>query len=108
MKKKLGSRKTLQQGGVMTVIQARHIIEVKETKEGEKRKKRAIRQAVIEANTAKKALYRAGVDARKAERERKKTITALRKGGKPIPWELSQPIKDPEKEAQLMSIVERI
>jgi hypothetical protein len=56
---------------------------------------RAIRVA---SNKAKNELHRKGVDARKAERERKKKIQALQSAREPVPEDLLIPIRDPEKD----------
>ena len=39
---------------------------------------------------------RKGIDARRAERERKKAVLALQKRGAPVPIELLTPIVDPD------------
>ncbi|OAF57425.1 hypothetical protein VC83_04673 [Pseudogymnoascus destructans] len=54
---------------------------------------RVARQAL---NQARKQLHRAGIEARKEERARKKMIAQLYEEGLPIPPEFEEPIPDPE------------
>ncbi|OBT90338.1 hypothetical protein VE02_03327 [Pseudogymnoascus sp. 03VT05] len=51
-------------------------------------------------NQAQKQLHRAGIEARKQERLRKKSVAQLTKMGLPIPPELEDPIADPEAESE--------
>ncbi|OBT81524.1 hypothetical protein VE02_10005 [Pseudogymnoascus sp. 03VT05] len=48
------------------------------------------------AKQAQKRLKRAGIEARKQERLRKKSVAQLTQAGYPIPPELADPITDPE------------
>jgi hypothetical protein len=95
------SRKRINSGGPLEVAKAREKKEAKAKKERDdaiRRAERAIKEAV---NKAKKALNRRGIDARKAERERKKAIIELQAKNKVILLDLLFPIRDPEKEPTL-------
>lgn len=107
-KKKTTSRQVVQKGGALTVVEAREKIRVKEQKKAEVATKRAARASLLEANAAKKALHRAGIDARKAERERKKAVQQLIKAGEEVPEEMLVPILDPEKEAIIEEIEKEV
>jgi len=56
--------------------------------------RRAVNNAV---RKAEKALHRRGVDARRAERERKKRVTEMKAKGEFIPIKMYEFIRDPEK-----------
>src|SRR5450432_3808827 len=100
-KARTSSRKRINSSGPLEVAKAREKIEAKAKKERDntiRRAERAIREAV---NKAKKALNRRGIDAQKAERERKKAIMKLQAKNEAIPLDLLFPIRDPEKEPTL-------
>jgi len=77
-KRRAKSRRVIQKGGVMTIDEARlkqHEKEVKQKSVAIKRAQKNIQVTVIKARVA---LNRRGIDARKAERERKKQIHIFR------------------------------
>jgi hypothetical protein len=69
--------------------------EQNKTDEALRKARKAIEDAI---KKAKKDLNRRGIDARQAERERKKTIADLEAKGEHIPIELYEFIRDPEKD----------
>jgi hypothetical protein len=91
-KKKLG-RGRLQCGGELLASEA-HELQAQKLAAAEARK---LRQA---QNRARKQLHRAGIEARKQERLRKKSLATLDGLGLPIPPELEDPITDPEAETE--------
>jgi hypothetical protein len=98
--KAVNSRLHLQTGGAVTVEEAWAIQTSKTARETQKQLSKEARAARTAASQIKKQLHRAGVEARKQERLRKKRVTALQKAGQPIPSKDRNPIPDPEAEAQ--------
>ena len=92
------NRKSLNYGGPLDIEKARATKRAKE----QRRRDEAIRKAkkAIDdfVKKAKKDLNRRGVDARRAERERKKAFIELEAKGESIPAELYVVIRDPEKD----------
>ena len=70
---------------------------MKEQKEQEQAARKAARAVTGAINQAKKAHHQAGVNARRAERERKKKMSESQAKGEFVPIELTIPIRDPEK-----------
>jgi hypothetical protein len=96
-KRKLNSRKSIQKGGALTAVDAIHKIEVKRKKEGEEAVKKATKAIYDFKRKAQQAQHRAGVDARREERGRKKLLEEYYKSGDiPDPL-LLVPIRDPER-----------
>ena len=96
-KQKLTSRKSLQTGGELTGAWAqeqKHKKRQKEKKEAERKATKAISDVI---RKAQKAHERAGVDARRAERQRKARVKELQAIGESIPEELLILIRDPTK-----------
>ncbi|OAF54276.1 hypothetical protein VC83_09444 [Pseudogymnoascus destructans] len=87
----------LQKGGVLTGTQARQIQENKHEKEQVDRIKRRQYLIRITTNKIKKKYHIQGVDARKSEKERQRTILNFKWRKEAIPIELFNPIPDPEK-----------
>jgi len=95
-KRQATNRRTIQKGGHLSINEARDKIDRKAQLAVEKAAaKIAKAQKKLQTATAQ-ALHRAGVTARKAERERKKRVAVLTKARAPIPEELQDPIPDPE------------
>ena len=94
------SRVRLQIGGALTVEDARAQQAEKAERAAEKEASKEARIARQATNQARKQLYRAGVEARKQERLRKKRVKACQKAGNPIPIEDQDPIPDPEAESE--------
>ena len=90
----------LQVGGAVTVEEAWAIQASRTARETEKQLLKEARVARTAASRIKKELHRAGVEARKQERLRKKRVLAFQKAGHPIPPEHQESITDPEVEAQ--------
>ncbi|KFZ13517.1 hypothetical protein V501_03673 [Pseudogymnoascus sp. VKM F-4519 (FW-2642)] len=79
------SRRTLQLGGALTAADAHQAIQLKAQKEADKQAKQVARAAKSAAVQAYKELHRAGVDARKRERERKKMVATLMRAKEMVP-----------------------
>lgn len=77
-KRKVKSRRSIQKGGLLTVEQARQKKKEQDEKEKATAIKRAQKNIQIAVNKAKGVLHRRGVDARKAEKEQKKTSSKSR------------------------------
>ena len=96
-KRKTKSRRSIQAGGMISVEGARKKRAEKDLKEKTAAIKKARKDIQVAVNKAMAALHRRGVDARKAERERKNQVqNILTQGGIPQS-ELLIPITDPEK-----------
>ena len=93
----------LQLGGSITVQKAWVLQASKAEQTTQKQLRKEARAASLVTTQAKKKLYRAGVEARKEERPRKKRVIALWKAGEPIPPEDQEPIIDLEVEAEIES-----
>jgi hypothetical protein len=91
------NRRSLNSGGPLDVEQARQKKSVKAKKE----RNEAIRKAEKAVNNAikkaQRALNRRGIDARRAERQRKKRVAEMKARGEAIPIEMNEVIRDPEK-----------
>ena len=96
-KRKTNSRRTIQKGGMITVEQARQRKKERNQKEKAAAIKKAHKNIQIAVNKAKAALHRRGVDARKAEKERKKQVQIMQVQGVILQPELMISIPDPEK-----------
>ncbi|OBT38980.1 hypothetical protein VE00_10732 [Pseudogymnoascus sp. WSF 3629] len=94
------SRLRLQIGGALTVDEARALQTEKAERVAEKEAAKEARIARQATNQARKQLKRAGIEARKQERLRKKRVKAYEKAGNPIPPEDQDPIPDPEAESE--------
>ncbi|KFY91522.1 hypothetical protein V500_04627, partial [Pseudogymnoascus sp. VKM F-4518 (FW-2643)] len=94
------SRARLQIRGALIVEDARAQQAHKAAQAGQKEAAKEAQIARQAANQARKQLYRAGVEARKQERLRKKRVKAYEKAGKPVPLEDQDPIPDPEAESE--------
>ena len=96
-RRKTKSRRVIQKGGIITAADAR----LRKNEKDQKQKLAAIKKArkdiQIAVNKAKAALHRGGVDARKAEKERKKQLHNIQTQGGVIPPEMLIAIMDPEK-----------
>ena len=101
MKRKVRSRKSIQRGGIYSVSKAQRAIAEKEAKEQKKRVEKEARAFKKLQNIERRMQERKGIDARWAERERKKTILQLQKRGDHIPIELLTPIPDPDVERKI-------
>ncbi|KFY98144.1 hypothetical protein V498_01638 [Pseudogymnoascus sp. VKM F-4517 (FW-2822)] len=95
-KKKRGGRRRLQVGGELRASEAHELIAQKAELQAQKLAAAKARKESQALNQARKQLHRAGIEARKAERLRKKSVAQLTKLGLPIPPELEDPITDPE------------
>ncbi|RPA88694.1 hypothetical protein L873DRAFT_886547 [Choiromyces venosus 120613-1] len=87
----------IQKGGVITVEGARLRKKEKEERQKMTAIKKAQKDIQIAVNKAKAALYRHGIDARKAEKERKKQVLNIQTHSGIVPPELLIPITNPEK-----------
>lgn len=96
-KSRVRSRKSLNPGGPLTVEDAREKIRVKELKEKNEAIRRAEKAIQDSIRKAQNVLNRQGIDARKAERERKKVVQAMESRREYISIELLTPIRDPTK-----------
>ena len=96
----MNSRLRLQTGGAVTVEEAWALQASKMARETQKQLSKEARAARTAASQIKKQLHRAGVEARKQERLRKKRVTAFQKAGQPVPSKDQNPIPDPEAKAQ--------
>jgi hypothetical protein len=95
-KRASGSRARLQVGGELTAAHAHELRAQKAELQAQKAQAKEARVARQANNQAQKQLRKAGVEARKQERLRKKRVVALRKAGHPIPRKDRDPIPDPE------------
>jgi hypothetical protein len=98
-KARTGSRRSINAGGLLEVEKVREKKKAKAQKEKDEAIRKAEKAVNDAINKAKKALNRRGIDARKAERDRKKAITEFNKEF--IPLELLLPIRDPSKNPTL-------
>jgi hypothetical protein len=98
------SRRSLQTGGVLTATAARQLQNQKLQKQVAIQEKRVARAVKAVAVLARKQLHKAGVDARKQERARRKTVAGLLKAKQLVPVELQEPIPDPEALAKEQAI----
>jgi hypothetical protein len=96
-KTRIRSRKSINSGGPITVEAAREKIQLKEKKEKEEAIRKAEKAVNDAVKKAQKELNRKGIDARKAERQRKKAVLELETRGEFIPLALCTPIRDPKK-----------
>ncbi|RPB03601.1 hypothetical protein L873DRAFT_1860737 [Choiromyces venosus 120613-1] len=94
---KRNSRHVIQKGGVLTVQEARMQKNEKEEKKKQTTIKKATKDIKVAINKAKAALNWHGIDAQKAEKERKKQVKIIQSQGQTIPAALLIPILDPEK-----------
>ncbi|RPA97626.1 hypothetical protein L873DRAFT_1844659 [Choiromyces venosus 120613-1] len=94
---KRNSHYIIQKGGILTVQEARMWKNEKEEKKKQTAIKKATKDIKVAINKAKVALNRHGIDARKAEKERKKQVKIIQSQGQTIPAALLIPILDPEK-----------
>lgn len=94
------SRARLQIGGALSVDKARALLKEKAEQAVAKEAAKEARVARQATNQAHKQLRRAGIEARKEERLRKKRVKAYQKARNPIPPEDQDPIPDPEAEAE--------
>ncbi|ELR07276.1 hypothetical protein GMDG_08347, partial [Pseudogymnoascus destructans 20631-21] len=90
------SRARLQFGGELTAAHAHELRAQKAELAAQKLEAKRVRVARQAAYRAQKQLRRAGIEARKEERLRKKGVAALRKAGLPIPPEFEDLIPDQE------------
>jgi hypothetical protein len=95
-KRQATNRRTVQKGGHLSVDEARDKIELKAQIAAEKTATKAAQALKKQQRATAQALHQAGIQARKAERERKKRVAVLTKAGAQIPEELQDPILDPE------------
>ena len=100
------SRRSLQNGGVLTATQAREIQAERLEKAAIKVANKAARIAKSVAIKARNQLHRIGIDARKAERLRKRKVVALVRSNQPVPPELEEPIPDPEDLAKQEQVID--
>ena len=77
MKRKVRSRKSIQKGGIYSVAKAHTAIVEKEAKEQKKRVEREARAFKKLQNIERRMQERKGIDARRAERQRKKAVLQL-------------------------------
>ena len=96
-RRKTKSRQVIQKGGIITAADARLRKKEKDQKQKLAAIKKARKDIQIAVNKAKAALHRCGVDARKAEKERKKQLHNIQTQGGVIPPEMLIAIMDPEK-----------
>ena len=99
-KKKANSRKSLQIGGSFTATDALTKIKTKRINEAKDELKKAERVLKDSNSRALQKHKRAGIDARKAERERVKMIQELQQsnGDEVIDLQFFPPIRDPTKQ----------
>jgi hypothetical protein len=98
-KARIGSRRSINASRPLEVEKAQEKKEAKAQKEKDEAIRKAEKAVNDAINKAKKALHRRGIDARKAERERKKAIAMLNKEF--IPIGLLSPIRDLSKDPTL-------
>ncbi|OAF60390.1 hypothetical protein VC83_03269 [Pseudogymnoascus destructans] len=96
--RKVRSRKSIQKGGAVTVEQARKKIHTKIVKEQEREEARERRERKRMVNLEYKLQLRAGIDARRAERVRKRELLEFQRSNPDteLPRELLEVIIDPE------------
>ncbi|OBT38831.1 hypothetical protein VE00_10771 [Pseudogymnoascus sp. WSF 3629] len=99
-KKKRGGRGRLQYGGELVASEAHELQAQKAELQAQKLAATEARKLCQAANRARKQLCRAGIEAWKQERLRKKSLATLCGLGLPIPPELEDPITDPEVETE--------
>ncbi|KAL5345655.1 hypothetical protein ACLOAV_009409 [Pseudogymnoascus australis] len=87
-------------GGELQASDARKLIAQKAELRAQKLAAAKARKESQALNQARKQLHRAGIEARKQERLRKKSVAQLTKMGLPIPPELEDPITNPEAESE--------
>ena len=97
IRKNFAPEKSIQTGGALTASQAHEKIRIKRQKEQAEAERKANRAITLAVRAAEKAHHRRGVDARRAERERKAKVKELQAKGQPVPQDLLIPIRDPEK-----------
>jgi hypothetical protein len=97
-KRKIRSRKSIQRGGVYTVSEAHRLIAEKKAKEEKLCAEREVRASKKLQRMEAEMERKKGVDARRAERARKKALLQLQRSGAPIPGQLLVPIPDPDVE----------
>jgi hypothetical protein len=90
------SRARLQYGGELVAAEAHELRARKAELLGQKLEAKEARKQRQARNRARKQLHRAGIEARKEERLRKKAVAQFRKEGLLIPPEFEEPIRDPE------------
>ena len=98
--RKVRSRKSIQKGGAVTVEQARKKIHDKKVKEQVKEQAKEMRERKRMLNIEHKLQLRAGIDAHKAEKARKRELLEFQKSNPYTepPQELLQVIIDPDVE----------
>lgn len=96
-KAKLNARRSLQRGGSILALDALNQKKVKARKAAEEKLKKAQTAATRAENKAKEELRVKGVAARKAEKDRFKTIQQHQALGIQLPPEIRIPIRDPQK-----------
>ncbi|KFY32618.1 hypothetical protein V493_00029 [Pseudogymnoascus sp. VKM F-4281 (FW-2241)] len=99
-KKKRPGRGRLQCGGELRASEAHKLQAQKAELQAQKLAATEARKLSQAVNRARKQLRRAGIEARKQERLRKKSVAQLTELGLPIPKELEDPITDPEAESE--------
>ncbi|KFY86473.1 hypothetical protein V500_07602 [Pseudogymnoascus sp. VKM F-4518 (FW-2643)] len=99
-KKKRPGRGQLQRGGELRASEAHELQAQKAELQAQKLAATEARKLSQATNQARKQLRRAGIEARKQERLRKKSVAQLTKLGLPIPPELEDPITDPEADSE--------
>jgi len=93
------NRKSLNYGGSLDIETARETKRAKQQKKTDEAIRKARKKIEDATRKATKDLNRRGIDARRAERERKKTIRSLvAEGEVMVPAELYVAIRDPEKD----------
>ncbi|KFY29328.1 hypothetical protein V491_00095, partial [Pseudogymnoascus sp. VKM F-3775] len=92
--KKKGGRGRLQRGGELRASEAHELLKHKAELQAQKLATAEARKLSQAAKRAQKQLHRAGIEARKQERLRRKSVAQLTQSGFPIPPELQDPITD--------------
>ena len=90
------SRARLQYGGELVAAEAHELRAQKAELLAQKLAAKEARKQRQARNRAWKQLHRAGIEARREERLRKKAVAQFRKEGLSIPPEFEDPIRDPE------------
>jgi hypothetical protein len=98
------NRRSINSGGPIDVETARKKKGEKERKEKNEAIRKARKAIESDIRKSKNALNRRGVEARKAERERKRVLLELTAEEQFIPLELLVPIHDPEKNPTLADL----
>ena len=91
------NRRSLQRGGPLDIEQARETKRLKAEKERNEAIRKARRAVNNAVKKAQKALNRRGIEARRAEKARKKRIEEIKAKGEIIPIKMNEVIRDPEK-----------